>query len=189
MSGGTPTGGGHLVITDPPLPQGTFTLRAVDPDADAELVHGWMNDPEIARYWELAEPLDRITGYLREQVAAAHSTPYIGCLDGTPMSYWELYRADLDPLGRHYPAEPRDAGVHLLLGPAGFRGRGLGADLLRAVSEWLLGTDPYARRVVAEPDAGNVRSVRAFQRAGFRMVRQIDLPDKRAAFMVRERAT
>ncbi|MGV9572720.1 GNAT family N-acetyltransferase, partial [Streptomyces nigra] len=31
----------------------------------------------------------------------------------TPMSYWEIYRADLDPLARHYPARPHDIGVHL----------------------------------------------------------------------------
>ncbi|GAA4895106.1 GNAT family N-acetyltransferase [Streptomyces coeruleoprunus] len=169
------------------LEQGKFALRAVDPVADAGLVHGWMNDPEVAEYWEMAEPRDRIAAYLREQVGSGHSTPYLGCLDGTPMSYWELYRADLDPLHRHYEARPRDAGVHLLLGPSAYRGRGLGATLLRAVCDWRLRTDPYARRVVAEPDVRNVRSVRTFERAGFRLVRHIDLPDKRAAFMVRER--
>ncbi|WP_329877166.1 GNAT family N-acetyltransferase [Streptomyces sp. SP18CS02] len=169
------------------LDQGTFTLRAVGPDTDAKLIHPWMNDPEVARYWEMAQPLEAITAYLRSQVESAHSTPFVGCLDGVPMSYWELYRADLDPLAEHYAAQPHDAGLHLLLGPSAFRGRGLGALLLRAVSDWQLRSDPYARRVVAEPDVRNVRSVRAFERAGFRRVRELDLPDKRAAFMVRER--
>ncbi|MGK5627745.1 GNAT family N-acetyltransferase [Streptomyces sp. URMC 123] len=169
------------------LDAGVFTLRAVDPVADVELVHGWMNDPEVARYWELAQPVERIGAYLRQQISSGHSTPYLGCLDGAPMSYWELYRADLDPLANHYAAKPRDAGVHLLLGPAETRGRGLGAALLRAVSAFQLDSDPYAERVIAEPDITNVRSVRTFERAGFRMIRQLDLPDKRAAFMVRER--
>ncbi|MDT9685367.1 GNAT family N-acetyltransferase [Streptomyces sp. TRM76323] len=169
------------------MEQGVFTLRAVDPAVDAGLVHAWMNDPEVAAFWEMAQPVERIAAYLREQVGSAHSTPYIGCVDGTPMSYWEVYRADLDPLRHHYPARPRDAGVHLLLGPSAYRGRGLGTALLRAVSDWLLRADPYAERVVAEPDVRNERSVRAFERAGFRLVGQIDLPGKRAALMVRER--
>ncbi|MCZ2527394.1 GNAT family N-acetyltransferase [Streptomyces sp. NPDC059506] len=172
----------------PASPAGAFTLRPVDPAADLGTVHAWMNDPEVARFWEMAHPPDRIGDYLREQIASAHSTPWIGCIDGEPMSYWELYRADLDPLARHYTARPRDAGVHLLLGPSRFRGRGLGARLLRIVSDRQLAADPYAQRVVAEPDVRNVRSVRAFERAGFRMAGQLELPDKRAAFMVRERA-
>ncbi|MER5884958.1 GNAT family N-acetyltransferase [Streptomyces sp. NPDC001941] len=170
------------------LDDGTaFTLRPVDPGRDRDLVHGWMNDPEVARFWEMAQPAPRIEAYLRRQVLSAHSTPYLGCLDGEAMSYWELYRADLDPLAVHYPARPRDAGVHLLLGTSRFRGRGLGARLLRAVSDWQLSVEAYAERVVAEPDVRNTRSVRAFERAGFRRVRDLDLPDKRAAFMVRER--
>lgn len=167
--------------------EGVFSLRTVDPTADLAKVHAWMNDPEVARFWEMAQPEPQIEAYLREQRVSAHSTPYLGCVNGVPMSYWELYRADLDPLAGHYTAKARDAGVHLLLGPSDFRGRGLGARLLRAVTDWQLETQPYAERVVAEPDIRNERSVRAFARAGFRKVREIDLPDKRAALMIRER--
>ncbi|WP_236239385.1 GNAT family N-acetyltransferase [Streptomyces sp. CC228A] len=181
MTGAPPT------VAETRLDAGLFALRPVDPGADAGLVHTWMNDPEVAAYWELAQPAERIAAYLREQVASAHSTPWIGCVDGVPMSYWELYRADLDPLRHHYDARPRDAGVHLLLGPSAYRGRGLGAALLRAVTDWQLRTDPYAQRVVAEPDVRNARSVRVFERAGFRPAGLLDLPVKQAAFMVRER--
>lgn len=170
------------------LADGTvFSLRRVDLAHDLERIHAWMNDPEVARFWEMAQPARQIEAYLRQQVAGGHSTPYLGCLDGEPMSYWELYRADLDPLAHHYAARPRDAGVHLLLGPASCRGRGLGAQVLRAVADWQLAVEVYAERVVAEPDVRNERSVRAFERAGFRQVRELSLPDKRAALMVRER--
>lgn len=168
---------------------GVFTLRPVDPVGDLERMHAWMNDPEVARFWEMDKTAGEIEEYLHGQLASGHSTPYLGCVDGEPMSYWELYRADLDPLAAHYPARPRDAGVHLLLGPAAFRGRGLGARLLRAVSDWQLAVEVYAQRVVAEPDVRNERSVRAFEQAGFHKEGELDLPDKRAAFMVRERLT
>ncbi|WP_240110709.1 GNAT family N-acetyltransferase [Streptomyces sp. MUM 203J] len=166
---------------------GTFGLRAVDPEKDAELVAAWMNDPEVSPYWELDGPVERIAAHLWTQVESGYSTPYLGCVDGTPMSYWELYRADLDPLSRYYRARPRDAGVHVLLGPPAYRGRGLGPVLLRAVTDWQLRTDPYAERVVAEPDVRNIRSVRAFERAGFRVASYLELPEKRAALMFRGR--
>lgn len=166
---------------------GRFALRRLDPDHDLALVHTWMNDPEVARFWEMPWPPGRIAEYLRRQLADRHSTSYLGTLSGVAMSYWELYRADLDPLARHYPARDHDTGVHLLLGPAEHRGRGLAADLLRAVCGWQLAADPQAGRVVAEPDVRNERSVRAFEGAGFARVADLDLPDKRAALMIRNR--
>lgn len=165
----------------------TFSLLRADPDRDTGLVHSWMNDPEVARFWEMPWPRHRIGGYLRAQVSSEHSAPYLGFLGDVAMSYWELYRADLDPLARHYPALDHDAGVHLLLGPAAYRGRGLAADLIRAVSGWQLDADPRVNRVVAEPDVRNTRSVLVFERAGFHRVTDIDLPDKRAALMIRDR--
>lgn len=41
--------------------------------------------------------------------------------------------------------------------------------------------------MVAEPDVRNLRSIRAFERAGFTRAAELDLPDKRAALMVRDR--
>jgi RimJ/RimL family protein N-acetyltransferase len=104
-----------------------------------------------------------------------------------PMSYWELYRADLDPLGRHYPARPHDTGIHLLIGGVADRGRGLGSALLRAVADLVLAKRSACARVVAEPDLRNTPSVSAFLSAGFRFSTEVDLPAKRAALMVRDR--
>ncbi|MGH3327369.1 MAG: GNAT family N-acetyltransferase [Streptomycetales bacterium] len=170
---------------------GVFALHPVEPERDLDLLYAWMNDPVVARFWELAVSRQRIAGYLCDRIGSAgrppYLEPYLGSLDGAPMSYFELYRADLDPLAAHYPARPFDAGVHLLLGPPHARGRGLGAVLLHAVSGWQLASCPQATRVVAEPDVRNVASVRAFGRAGFRRAADIDLPRKRAALMVRDR--
>jgi RimJ/RimL family protein N-acetyltransferase len=177
----------HRAAVDLRASVGQFSLRRLDPDRDLDLVHAWMNDPEVARSWKMAWPRDRIAGYLREQDCSTHSVPYLGVLDGVAMSYWELYRADLDPLAQHYAAREHDAGIHLLLGPAECRGRGLATGLLRAVSSWQLEADPLATRVVGEPDANNQRVIRALERAGFERAAYLDLPNKRAALMIRER--
>ncbi|MCV7076782.1 GNAT family N-acetyltransferase [Mycobacterium szulgai] len=166
---------------------GEFSLRRLCLDRDVDLLHAWMNDPEVARFWKKAWPPREIAAYLQKQEESAHSTAYVGELNGIPMSYWELYRADLDQLAHYYAARDHDAGVHLLLGPAECRGRGLAVKLLNAVSTWQLDADPRADRVIAEPDVDNQRSIRAFERAGFRRTRDVELPNKRAALMVRDR--
>ncbi|WP_253861832.1 GNAT family N-acetyltransferase [Mycobacterium asiaticum] len=166
---------------------GTFSLRSLDLDRDLDLIHCWMNDPEVARYWKKPWSRDRIASYLRDQQLSTHSTPYIGELNGIAMSYWELYRADLDELAKYYEARAHDIGIHMLLGPAEYRGRKLAVDLLRVISSWQLDADPLATRIVGEPDATNVRLIRAGELAGFRRLMDIELPTKRAALMVRER--
>ncbi len=162
---------------------GELRLRPVEP-GDLPLLARWMNDPAVAAYWELDGPPERTERHLLAQ-DPERSTPYLGLLDGRPVSYWEVYRADKDPLAAHYPARPGDTGLHLLLGPADTRGRGLGAVLIAALAEeLLLGSE----RLVAEPDVRNTASVRAFQRAGFTASGEIELPEKRAVLLIRERA-
>lgn len=166
---------------------GEFSLRRLDLEHDLDLVHSWMNDPEVARFWKMPWPRERIQSYLRRQDRSPHSVPCLGELDGIPMSYWELYRADLDPLARHYAARDHDVGFHMLLGPAQYRGHGLAATLMRTVSTWQLDADPHAGRIVTEPDVDNERVVRMLERAGFHRAMDIDLPNKRAALMIRDR--
>lgn len=176
----------RLTLNLPGL-SGEFGLRPLDVDRDLDLLHGWMNDPEVAQYWRMPWPREQIETYLHKQCDATNSDPYVGEVDGTPISYWELYRADLDALAQHYPARPHDVGVHLLLGPAECRGRGLAADLLRAVAGWQLDADPLATRVVGEPDSANERLIKTAELAGFRRAGLLDLPHKRAALLIRDR--
>lgn len=169
-------------------PAGVLQLVPVRPGRDLALVHRWMNDPAVAEFWELAGSVSVVEEHvLRQLDGDGRSVPCLGVLDGTPMSYWEIYRADLDPLARHYPARPHDTGIHLLIGGVADRGRGLGSTLLRAVADHVLDKRASCARVVAEPDLRNTPSVSAFLSAGFRFSAEVDLPDKRAALMIRDR--
>nr|WP_258052704.1 GNAT family N-acetyltransferase [Streptomyces sp. Ru73] len=170
-------------------PAGPFQLVPVRLERDLALISGWMNDPAVAAFWELAGPPGTTAAHLRAQLDGdGRSVPCLGVLAGVPMSYWEIYRADLDPLARYYPARPHDTGIHLLIGGVTDRGRGLGTALLRATADLVLDHRPRCDRVVAEPDLRNTPSVAAFLGAGFRFAAETDLPDKRAALMIRDRA-
>ncbi|MEE1819640.1 GNAT family N-acetyltransferase [Streptomyces sp. SP18ES09] len=168
---------------------GTFRLVPVRLGRDLPLIIRWMNDPAVAAFWELGGP-DTVTAeHVRTQLEGdGRSVPCLGVLDGTPMSYFEIYRADLDPLARYYPSLPHDTGIHLLIGDTAHRGRGVGTTLLRAVADLVLDHRPRCTRVLAEPDIRNTPSVSAFLSGGFRYAAEVDLPDKKAALMIRDRA-
>lgn len=171
-------------------PAGPFRLEPLDPAEparDLTLLHRWMNDPSVAAFWKLAGPVEVTARHVRAQLEAGHSVPCFGVLDGVRMSYWEVYRADRDPLAGYYRARSCDTGVHLLLGGGADRGRGVGSLLIRTVSDLVFDNCGSCGRVLAEPDVHNVPSVAAFLNAGFHFLEELDLPDKRAALMVRER--
>ena len=167
---------------------GAASFRALDPAGDLDLVHGWMHQPHVVPFWQLDLDRDDLAAYLGRAAADDHQQVLIGSVDGEPVSYWECYWAARDPLAAHYPAEPADQGVHLLIGPPERTGRGLGRQLLQAVVAWQLGREPATRRVVAEPDVRNQRMIHVFQQCGFRRAGELELPDKRAALMLHERA-
>ncbi|MGA4544776.1 GNAT family N-acetyltransferase [Uniformispora flossi] len=169
------------------LPPGRFSFHELHLKRDLPLLHEWMNDPDVARWWGLGGDVDVTANHLAAHARLTHATAYVGCLDDQPVSYWELYRADLDPLARHYAAKPHDVGIHVLIGPAHHRGQGLGSLLLLVVSELILRAAPDTQRVVAEPDVRNAASIGAFRRAGFRRSVDLTLPGKTAALMIRDR--
>jgi acetyl CoA:N6-hydroxylysine acetyl transferase len=182
----TPASRRRGVALDHEVFPGNFSLHRVDPERDLALVHSWMNDPDVARFWKMPWPRAEIASYLHRQDRSRHSTPYLGMINDVPNSYWELYHADLDPLAQHYAARAHDVGLHMLLGPAEFRGRRLAAEMIRAVVARLMSRDPRTR-VVAEPDVENTRAIRTLEALGFRRATDLDLPTKRAALMVLDR--
>jgi acetyl CoA:N6-hydroxylysine acetyl transferase len=165
-------------------PAGRFTLCPVKPDRDLVHIHRWMNDSAVARYWELAGPVERTADHLAEQRVLPHTEPYLARLAGRPIGYWELYRAADDRLAGHYPARSDDVGVHLLLGEPELRGLGLGRLLLTALCDAIQRQSTC--RIVAEPDERNTASVRTFTAAGFVPSGTITLPEKRATLVIRD---
>jgi hypothetical protein len=67
------------------------SFRLLDPEADLELVHGWMHQPHVVPFWQL--DLDRagVAAYLRRAAADDHQHVLVGQVDGEPVSYGECF--------------------------------------------------------------------------------------------------
>ncbi|MDS0295095.1 GNAT family N-acetyltransferase [Halogeometricum luteum] len=144
----------------------TVSFRPATPERDLRRLHAWLGSDHVKPYWQLDLSLDRFRERFREKLADDHLTPYVGCLDHVPMSYWECYRAADDSVANHYDADDADRGVHLLVGPEEYLGRGYALPLLRGAVAMQFEMSE-AERVVAEPDARNDRAIRVFERCGF----------------------
>jgi len=165
-----------------------ISLRRATVAADLGRLHAWLGSDHVKPYWELDLPLPAFRAELESKLADDHLTPYVGCLDHVPMSYWECYWAAEDDLAAHYDADPSDQGVHLLIGPEEYLGQGYAASLLRAVVA-LQFRHGDTERVVAEPDARNDRVIHVFEQCGFEQRDQFyfEEAEKEATLLVCDR--
>ncbi|MCB7137480.1 GNAT family N-acetyltransferase [Cellulosimicrobium marinum] len=176
------------------------TVEPVDPPRDAALVQGWLAHPRSA-FWQMGD-LD-VTGvrdYLTGVVADPHQDAWLGRVDGEPLFLVETYDPARVTLADVPDAvallEPGDVGMHLLVAPptpddsgTPVRVSGLTSAVMGAVVRFCL--DPQGRggrRVVVEPDVRNAAIAAKNAAAGFRVLRELDLPDKRAHLAVATRA-
>lgn len=121
------------------------TLRPAGAD-DVDRLVAWHADPDVARYWD-GETFSRreMEGRLeRDDVDA-----WIVEEHGEPVGYLQVHAAGLD----------------MFLIPSA-RGRGLGPDAARAMTEHLV-NERGRDRVTVDPYAWNDGAVRAWERAGF----------------------
>ena len=165
------------------LPGAAVTIRAepASPGRHAELLHRWMHEPHVRRWWS-ARDLAGTRERLARQCATAHLVPWVVAADGRPFGYVEAYRAADDPLARAYPLSAADRGWHVLVGPPDAIGSGLPRLLGRAVVARLL-AEPGVDRVVCEPDVRNERMLAFCRALGHAELARLDLPDKRAALL------
>lgn len=173
-------------MTDPDLPVftrthdlGTFTVRPVDPDGDAEMLHGWVTHPKSAFYLLQDADVDDVRHEFTRIADSEHHDAFIGLLDGEPRFLMERYdpaRVDLEGM---YDAEPGDVGMHFLCAPTDTPVHGFTLAVITTVMAMLF-DDPANRRVVVEPDVRN-KAVHTLNVAvGFRTERTITKPEKDA---------
>ena len=173
-----------LAAGPPPAPvlKPPWSVRLLTPDGDdPELVSRWMNEPHVAEFWEQAWPPERWAAAIAGQLAGDYSRPYLVSRDAEPLAYVEIYRTPRDVVGRHYPADPYDLGLHLAIGEKGRTGRGQGRALVRAIAEGLAVADPRCPKVLADPDERHVIARRTFLSAGYQLLGVRDLGHKHAA--------
>ncbi|MFC0600364.1 GNAT family N-acetyltransferase [Streptomyces palmae] len=170
---------------DPRL--GAFALRPLDPEADAELLHGWVTHPKSA-FWMMGDAdVAQVARAYREIADHPHHEALLGLHRGRPAFLVERYDPARVELVGLYEPEPGDVGMHFLCAPTDTPLHGFSRAVLTTVME-LLFSDPATRRVVVEPDVRNT-AVHALNAAvGFRAVRTVGKPEKDAllSFCTRE---
>ncbi|MFI8366543.1 GNAT family N-acetyltransferase [Streptomyces sp. NPDC085466] len=153
---------------------GTVTVRPLAPDADAPLVHAWVNE-ERARFWGMngttVEQVRDVYAHL-DSITTHHG--FMVELDGEPVAILQTYDPEADRVSECYEVEEGDIGCHFFIAPSTAPSPGFTAGLISALLTFCLRDH---RRIVVEPDADNEKAVRRMERAGFELGPEVVLPE------------
>ena len=154
---------------------GRLALRSLRIPEDIDVVHRWVTKP-YAHFWGM-QGLDHegVTQAYRAITTPARASALLGHFDGLPAFVVECYHPQDDVVGRFYPAEDADRGMHLLVGPPERPVSGFTRAVFFLVMDYLF-ADPQVARVVVEPDVRNEKIRTLNRRAGFIEEAELPLP-------------
>jgi aminoglycoside 6'-N-acetyltransferase len=139
---------------------------AFDPvcDEHLQMLAHWLAEPHVRQWW--GDP-DVELELIRTGRETGEADGYVGLVDGAPAGYvqsWEpLKFVGVEPWIAELPAAT--VGVDIFVGPPELLGRGVGTRLIAAFVARLRAQG--RRRIVIDPDARNIRAIRAYEKAGF----------------------
>jgi aminoglycoside 6'-N-acetyltransferase len=137
---------------------------------DLVQLHAWLQKPHVAAWWRGPETLEEVEAdHLPSIDGTEPSYHYVIVVDGRPVGMIQWYLvSDFPEWEEILDVGEGVAGVDLLIGEEDATGRGLGPEVLRSFIAEVVFAKEKTHAVVAGVEPGNTRSLRAFEKAGFR---------------------
>lgn len=127
-------------------------------ETDVDLLYKWMNNPRVDQFWGEKGPREQQEAFLKRSLSFKHSFPVIGCWDGKPFGYFELYWCKEDPLGRILGNVGNyDRGIHCLVGEEEFRGPDRVRAWMSSLIHYLFMADNRTEMIMLEPRVDNAK--------------------------------
>jgi RimJ/RimL family protein N-acetyltransferase len=145
---------------------------------DFPFLQRWLNEPHVLQWWNQPLSLAEVEAKYAPRVDGLEPTyDFIIEYEQQPIGWIQWYRwSDYWEHALHLGADKDSAGVDFAIGKPSMIGRGIGSAALRKFVSEIVFVDSGISGVYSDPDEKNVRSLRTFANAGFRVVRTINVP-------------
>jgi len=139
-----------------------YGFRAVTAK-DLPMLERWLAEPHLSQWW--GDPAESVAE-IGQAIDSIETEPLIVELDGKPVAYLQSYDPHLED-GHPYQDQPTGTlGIDISIGLPELIGKGHGPAIIRQFVETLF--EEGTPRVIIDPDPGNARAIRAYEKAGFK---------------------
>ncbi len=153
--------------------------------ADLPLLHEWLNRPHVAQWWEGGASFDYVERTHGADLDSNVIWQFLVYLDDEPIGYQQLYRVmGADPDWWQDETDPGARGIDQYLANEAQLGRGLGSEMVRQFLARTFAEDPTVTKVQTDPAPHNARAIRAYEKAGFRRLKEVSTPEGPGLLMV-----
>jgi len=141
---------------------------------DIPVVAGWLEQPHVREWW--IESVEEAVWERAPGIEGDRPTDqYVIVVDGRDVGMIQTYLVEDHPdWAAIVGTEDGLAGVDLFVGDADLIGRGIGPQVLSQFTREIVFARPRTAAVIATVEEPNRRSWRAFEKAGFRHVRDVE---------------
>jgi RimJ/RimL family protein N-acetyltransferase len=142
---------------------------------DLRLLHEWLQRPHVKEWWSDHGTYDDVVSHYLPAIDGRDPTDhYFVEHGGRDVGMVETYLVDDHPdYARIVDVGPNVAGLDLFIADADLIGKGLGTEIISTFVDEVVFARPETVACVADPDARNAASIRAFEKAGFSRVREL----------------
>lgn len=136
---------------------------------DFPLLHKWLAETHVKKWWNDNLDMKGIEEKYGPRVDGAEpSCVFIILKHSEPIGLIQWYRwADYPEHAKQLGALADEAGIDLAIGESKMLGQGLGSTIITDFLNQIVFADPKIKAVVTDPEEKNLRSIRAFEKAGF----------------------
>jgi RimJ/RimL family protein N-acetyltransferase len=147
-------------------------------EADFHLMGRWLREPHVAAWWpEAPDPVSVRAKYGPRVDGTEPTRVFVIEYEQRPVGWIQWYRwSDYPEHAAQLGAEPEAAGIDLAVGEREMTGTGVGSNAIWQFLNQIVFADPSIVAIVTDPQEGNGRSVRAFQKVGFTVTQTVQLP-------------
>ncbi len=151
--------------------------------SDLGLMHRWLNAPHVRRWWYAeGTSLKEIEDHYLPAIEGGEATKLFLILhSGEPIGFVQSYRisAEDDETYATLVDVENSAGVDLFIGEPEYLYRGLGQQIVRRFLYEEVFSDPGVEVCIIGPEPENTAAIRAYEKAGFRFFKTIQVPGER----------
>lgn len=149
-------------------------------EADFPLMHRWLHQPHVSRWWGEPPTLERVAEHYSPRVLGEEKVEsYLALGDGSPIGYLQLYFLDDYPQHREAAGlETGVAGVDMFIGEPDLLYRGLGPWMLGQFLDEVVFTRSEVQACIIDPAPDNAAAIRAYEKAGFSYLRTVQMPEE-----------